>query len=297
MHTFKVVDSNGQAAGLSGLRKPRPVKTIAVTGGKGGVGKTNICANLAVALAMRKKRVLLLDADFGLANVDILFRLQPKYTLNDVINGQQRLQEIIVSGPAGVEVVPGSSGLSQMVNLTPAQHAGLVHSFSELEQDLDILLIDTAPGTADGVLRFAAAAHEVILVVCDEPTSITDAYATIKLLYRNHGVDRFQVVTNMSRNSGDAARLFSKLCRITGRFLPVVLYHAGSLPYDDRVWQAVQRQTPLVTAFPGSLATIALKKLAARADNWEVPRSARGKMEFFVERLFELANGPEELVS
>lgn len=297
MHTLRVVDSNVQAAELNRYRKPQPVKVIAVTGGKGGVGKTNICANLAVALAMRKKRVLLLDADFGLANVDILFGVRPKYTLNDVINGHQRLHEIIVDGPAGVEIVPGSSGLSEMGNLTSAQHAGLIHSFSELEQDLDVLLIDTAPGTSDGVLRLAAAAHEVIVVVCDEPTSITDAYAMIKLLHRYHGVDRFQIVTNMSRRSGDSARLFSKFRRITERFLPVVLHHAGSVPYDDRVWQAVQRQTPLVTAYPGSLATTALKKLAERADNWNAPRTARGEMEFFVERLLGLASRPEGLVS
>jgi flagellar biosynthesis protein FlhG len=174
-----------------------------------------------------------------------------------------------------------------MASLSPAQHAGIVHAFSELTEDLDALLIDTAAGISEGVLRFCSAANEVLVVVCDEPTSITDAYALIKVLSTEHKVSRFRIITNMTHQGGDGRSLFEKLLRVSERFLQVTLDHAGSVPYDDRVWRAVQLQTPFVTAFPTSLAAGALKKLAHRADNWEGPRAARGNIEFFVERLLK----------
>jgi flagellar biosynthesis protein FlhG len=209
------------------------------------------------------------------------------------VRGERRLDEIIVSGPAGIRVVPGASGLAEMASLSPSQHAGIVNAFSELTEDLDALLVDTAAGISEGVLRFCAAANEVLVVVCDEPTSITDAYALIKVLSTEHGVARFRIVTNMTHQGGDGRALFEKLLRVTERFLQVTLDHAGSVPYDDRVWRAVQLQTPFVTAFPTSLAAAALKKLAHRADNWEGPREARGNIEFFVERLLKSSAGRE----
>lgn len=286
-----------QADGLRRLRRTRPVKVISVTGGKGGVGKSNVCANLAVALSMMGRRVMLLDGDLGLANVDVLLGLQPRHTLAEVIRGERRLEETILHGPAGVMVVPGASGLAEMAALSPRQHAGIVTAFSELDCDLDLLLVDTPAGISDPVLRFAEAAHEVVVVVCDEPTSITDAYAVIKLLSRERGVGRFRIVTNMTREGGHGRQLFDKLLRVSERFLDVSLEHAGSIPYDDRVWRAVQLQAPFVTAFPNSLASAALKQLAHRADNWAVPRVARGHIEFFVERLLAQPGGLRDAVA
>jgi len=282
-----------QAEGLRQRRNPKPVKVITVTGGKGGVGKTNISANLAIAMCMLGRRVMLLDADLGLANVDVLLGLQPAHSLADVVKGERRLQDVIVSGPAGVRVIPGASGLAEMASLSPAQHAGIIHAFSELNEDLDALIVDTAAGISDGVLRFCAAANEVLVVVCDEPTSITDAYALIKVLSTQHQVTRFRIITNMTHQGGDGRSLFEKLLRVSERFLQVTLDHAGSVPYDDRVWRAVQLQSPFVTAFPSSLAAGALKKLAQRADNWEGPRAARGNIEFFVERLLRTRGGEQ----
>lgn len=276
-----------QADGLRQSQNRRPVKVIAVTGGKGGVGKSNITANLGVALAMQGQRVMILDADLGLANVDVLFGLHPKLNLSDVTNGDHSLDEIIVEGPAGVMVVPGASGLSSMADLSPAHHAGIIHAFSHLKTNIDTLLVDTAAGISDGVLRFSEAAHEVIIVVCDEPTSITDSYAIIKLLNTERNVEKFRVVTNMTRQGGDGTGLFQKLLRVADRFLNVSLDHAGSIPFDDRVWRAVQLQTPVITAFPNSMAASALKKLAQRADSWDMPTAARGNIEFFLERLLE----------
>ena len=283
----------GQATGLRRMRSSKPVKVISVTGGKGGVGKTNISANLAVAMSMLGRRVMLLDADLGLANIDVLLGLQPSHSLADVVSGTRRLEEVIVTGPAGIRVIPGASGLSDMANLTPAQHAGIIHAFSELTEDLDALIVDTAAGLSEGVLRFCEAANEVLVVVCDEPTSITDAYALIKVLSTERGVSRFRIITNMTHQGGDGRHLFEKLLRVTERFLQVTLDHAGSIPYDDRVWRAVQLQTPFVTSFPTSLAASALKKLALRADSWEEPRAARGNIEFFVERLIRAQQGRE----
>jgi flagellar biosynthesis protein FlhG len=283
-----------QAEGLRRQRNPKPVKVLTVTGGKGGVGKTNICANLAIAMSMLGRRVMLLDADLGLANVDVLLGLQPAHSLADVVRGDRKLQDIIVPGPAGVRVIPGASGLSEMANMTPAQHAGIINAFSELTEDLDVLLVDTAAGLSESVLRFCEAANEVLVVVCDEPTSITDAYALIKVLSTERNVSRFRIVTNMTHQGGDGRSLFEKLLRVSERFLQVTLDHAGSVPYDDRVWRAVQLQTPFVTAFPSSLAAAALKKLAHRADNWEGPRAARGNIEFFVERLLRSGNGTND---
>ena len=204
-----------QAQGLRQRRNPRPVKVITVTGGKGGVGKTNIAANLSVALSMLGRRVMLLDADLGLANVDVMFGLQPHHNLADVIRGERSLNEIIVNGPAGVMVVPGASGISDMADLTPAHHAGLISAFSELTHDLDTLIVDTAAGISDGVLRFAEAAHETLVVVCDEPTSITDSptrsssCSVPSVAFRHVSA----YVTNMTRQRRRRERSCSRSCR------------------------------------------------------------------------------------
>lgn len=293
----KVRKITDQAHGLRRLKPRNPVKVLTVTGGKGGVGKTNICCNLAVALSMLGRRVMLLDADLGLANVDVLFGLQPRFNLADVVRSDRSLDEVIITGPEGVMVVPGASGLSDMANLTPAHHAGMINAFNDLTAPVDIFIVDTAAGIFDGVLRFAEAAQEVIVTVCDEPTSITDAYALIKLLSTERGVSRFRIVTNMTRHGGDGSKLFAKLLRITDRFLRVSMDHAGSIPFDDRVWRSVQLQTPFVQAFPSCLAASALKQLANRVDGWAIPQTARGNIEFFFDRLLRLPNEPENIVA
>ncbi|MBS0373651.1 MAG: MinD/ParA family protein [Proteobacteria bacterium] len=263
----------------------RPVKVVAVTGGKGGVGKTNVTANLAVALADRGQSVLVLDADLGLANIDVVLGLQPRWNLSHVMSGERALEEVIVDGPRGIRVVPASSGLRQMANLGGLEHAGLIRAFSDLGQRVDTLLIDTAAGLHDGVTTFVRAAHHVLVVVCDEPASLTDAYALIKVMSREHRVRDFRVLANQTRNPGEGRELYEKLFRVCDRFLDVNLEFAGSIPHDEFLRRAVQRQSAVVEAFPGSVAALAFKKLAAKADTWAVPGGARGHLEFFVERL------------
>lgn len=275
----------GQAAGLARCAAPRRVKVIAVTGGKGGVGKTCVATNLGVALAARGLEVMLLDADLGLANADVLLGLAPRRTLAHVLAGECALADVVVAGPRGLRLVPAASGVARMADLGNAEHAGIVHAFSELAGRLDVLLIDTAAGLSRSVTTFAAAAHHVLVVACDEPASITDAYALIKVLSRDHGVRRFELLANQVASEAEGRALYQQIHRVCDRFLDVTLDFAGAVPRDESLRLAVRRQQPVVEAFPGSPSSRALKNLAVRADKWTVPGEARGHLEFFVERL------------
>jgi len=274
-----------QAAGLRRMMRPRPVRVIAVTSGKGGVGKTNVSVNLAVALSLAGREVMLLDADLGLANVDVLLGLQVRQNLSHVLEGRCTLEEIIVPGPAGLRIVPAASGVARMAGLSPAEHAGLIRAFSDIGGSLDVLVVDTAAGISDSVIAFTRAAQEVIVVVCDEPASITDAYAMIKVLSRDHGLERFHVLANMARSVQEGRDLYRKIATVTGRFLDVTLHFMGVVPYDEQLRKAVQRQRAVVEAYPRSRSALAFKNLAQKADNWPVPEQPRGHLEFFVERL------------
>jgi len=274
-----------QAAGLRHMKKPSPVRVISVVSGKGGVGKTNVSANLAMSMAMQGKRVLVMDADLGLGNMDVMLGLHPSYNLAHVITGQRTLEEIIVEGPFGMKIVPASSGVEMMAGLTREQHAGLVHAFSELHGRIDVMLIDAAAGITDDVMTFSRAAQEVLVVVCDEPASITDAYALVKVLNQEHGIRNFRVLVNQVSSVQDGRELFAKLIKVTDKFLDATLELAGTVPYDDLLKKAVKKQRAVVDAYPRSRASLAFKKLAQAADNWPMSREAGGHLEFFVERL------------
>ncbi len=276
-----------QAMGLRKMASPQPVRVIAITSGKGGVGKTNVSVNLGVALADSGKDVVLMDADLGLANVDVMLGLQSVYNLSHVIEGERALDEIIISGPSGIKIVPASSGVEKMGSLTGAEHAGLIRAFSELSFRLDVLLVDTAAGISDSVISFSRASQEVVIVVCDEPASITDAYALIKLLSREYGVFRFRILANMTHSAQEGHELFRKISRVTDQYLDVMLDYMGSVPYDEYLRKAVRRQRAVVQAYPRSRAAQAFKNLARKADNWHAPERAGGHLEFFVERLIQ----------
>ncbi len=284
--------SRDRASRLARLNADHPVKVIAITGGKGGVGKTTVSTNLAVALATARQEVMLFDADLGLANVDVLLGLHARFHLGNVLDGQCALEDVIVTGPHGLQVVPAASGSHRMANLSAAEHAGLIRAFSDLYHRIDTLIIDTPAGLHDSVVTFTKAAHHVVVVVCDEPASITDAYGLIKVLSREHGVRRFQVLANQTRRTGEGPELFQKIQRVCDRFLDVGLEFCGSVPYDEYLRRAVQRQTAVVDAYPTAVASRALKNLAAAADKWSVPTSARGHLEFFVERMLGVGMTP-----
>ncbi len=276
-----------QAQGIRQMKARHPVRVIAVTSGKGGVGKSNVTVNLAVALAQEGQKVMVMDADMGLANIDVLLGLSPGLNLSHVINGECSLEETIIEGPAGIRIVPASSGVAMMSDLTPAQNAGVIRSFSELTEPVDVMLIDTAAGLSDSVVSYTRAAREVIVVVCDEPASITDAYAMIKVLHRDYNVERFHVLSNQAHGATEGRGLFNKLGRVSEKFLDITLDYLGFVPYDDNLKKAVQRQMAVVEAFPRSPSSNAFKQIAKKTRQWPLPQSMEGHLEFFIERLVD----------
>lgn len=274
-----------QAAGLRNLSRTKPVKVIAVTAGKGGVGKSNVSVNLAVALAQQNKNVMLLDADLGLANIDIMLGLHTKYNLSHVIQGICHLSDIILHGPNGIRVIPAASGTEFMTQLSPAEHAGIIDSFNELTDDLDYMIIDTAAGISDTVLSFTRSSQELIVVVCDEPTSLTDAYALIKVMSKRYEWTHFHILANMVRNIKDGRELFNKLFRVSEQFLDVHLDYLGAIPFDEHVHQAVKKQKPVLIAYPESAAAESMRELADNVSNWPFKPSLGGNTSFFLERL------------
>ncbi len=266
-------------------RHHSPARVLAVASGKGGVGKTNVSVNLAVSLAAAGSNTLLFDADLSLANVDVMLGISPKRTLSDVLEGRCELKDIIIDGPHGLGIVPAASGIRHMAELSPAEHVGLVNAFSDLDRPLDTLIIDTAAGISDSVLTFCQAAHEALIVVCDEPASVTDAYALIKVLNRERGVHRVQVLANQVRSASEGQKLYEKLTRASEKFLDVSLNYLGAIPHDEWLRRAVQRQRAVAEAYPGSASAQAFRDIAARIRRWAVPQAPRGHVEFFVERL------------
>lgn len=286
-------ETTDQANGLRRLVGGRGVKVIAVTSGKGGVGKTNVSVNLAVALAQRGRSTLLLDADLGLANVDVLLGLQPRANLASVMSGELDLEDVVVEGPAGVRIVPSASGVSAMVSMGARDQGGLISAFTELPFGIDVMIVDTAAGIDSLVMGFCQAAHEVLVVVCDEPASITDAYAVIKVLSRERGIRRFQVLCNRVKDTSQGAALFRKLFAVCERFLDVSLQHCGNVPEDPALGRAVRLQRAVVDGFPSSPSARAFKEVARRADNWSVPAMPSGQPAFFLERSLSQAPAPQ----
>lgn len=269
------------------MNKIHPVRVIAITSGKGGAGKTNLSVNIGIALAQAGRRVALLDADMGLANVDILLGIYPKFNLSHVLSGDKALAEIMLDGPSGLRVIPGASGIQKMAELSTVEQAAVVRAFSEIDQDLDVLIVDTAAGISASVVNFARACQEIIVVVCDEPTSLTDAYAFIKLLNRDYGLPNFHVIANMVQTVQQGQALFQKLTKVTDHYLDVTLRFVGVVPYDEWLRKAVQKQVPVVVAFPESKASVAIKEIAGKIDGWPIKAQAGSYIEFFIERLVQ----------
>ncbi|OQX47631.1 MAG: cobyrinic acid a,c-diamide synthase, partial [Candidatus Sedimenticola endophacoides] len=189
----------------------------------------------------------------------------------------------------GIRVVPASSGLKEMAELSEAEHTGIIRAFSDIGGDLDVLIIDTAAGISDTVISFSRAAQEVVVVVCDEPASITDAYAMIKLLNREYGIERFRVLANMVRSAQEGVDLYRKICRVTDRYLDVILTYIGGVPHDDMLRKAVKAQKPVVQAYPRSQIAQSFRSLARKADEWPLPVGISGNLQFFVERLIRFS--------
>lgn len=277
--------NESQMSDLKRFMSRQPVSVLAICSGKGGVGKTNIATNIAVAMGARQRNVCLLDADVSLANVDVLLGLQPRFNLSHVVRGEANLDSTILSGPNNIQIVPASSGSFCMTELPNASQAAIIHSFGELSNQPDVMIVDTAAGISPQVARFVQAAQHAVVVVCDEPASLTDAYALIKVFSQHYGVSRYQIITNQSATPAAGRALFSKLSRVTDSYLDVVLHHLGDVPQDNYLVKAVQQQRAVVDAYPKSPAGAAFLKIARSIESLPAPCEANGAIEFFFERL------------
>ena len=271
-----------QAYGLSGSAPRKRCRAIAVAGGKGGVGKTTVSVNLGMALAKDGHQVILLDADMSLANIDVLLGLTPTRHIGHLLDGVCSIEDLLMAAPHGLKVVPAGSGTRRLAQLGAGEHAAVIRAFDDLVSPPDYLVVDTAAGLSDNVAMFAAAADDVVLVVCDEPASLTDAYALLKVLSRDFGVRRFRMVANMVRNVGEAKQLHQKLARVCDRFLDVALEFMGHVPNDERLKQAIRRQSAVVDLWPSSRSGQAFKQLAGAVDTWGEPeRLGLDRIAFF----------------
>ena len=265
------------------------MQVIAVASGKGGVGKTNLVANLAIALQRRGRRVVVIDADLGLANLDTLLGLTPHATLRQVLRGECAIGDVLVDGPSGIRIVPAASGYEDLTRLSDGQRLTLLEQVDSLDGEFDVLLIDTGAGISANVTFFATAAQETLVVVTPEPTALTDAYALVKVLATRHAEDSFAVLVNMARSEIEARKTFTQLARVSERFLHVSLRFAGWVPWDSEVPEAVRRQQPVVDLAPATPATRAIDGLAARLCAAPTQAKAKGGLQFFFRRL--LADG------
>jgi len=240
------------------------VCVISITSGKGGVGKTNITANLAYILAGMKKRTLVLDADCGLANIDLILGLTPAYNLHHVLKGEKTLRETIIDGPGGIKILPSSSGIQEMSALTMNQKLALQDEFKALQSPPEFVLIDTSAGITENVMYFNMVAREIIVVVTPEPTSMTDAYALIKILYRRHAKKRFRLLVNMVKSPGEAKEVYLRLAQATNHFLQLAIEHLGYIVYDENMSKAVKKQKLLAELYPDSPSIKCLREVAEK---------------------------------
>jgi flagellar biosynthesis protein FlhG len=266
----------------------KPVRVIAVGSGKGGVGKSNVVINLAVALDRLGLRTLIMDADLGLANIDVLLGLTPKYNMSHVLSGQKRLDEVLVDGPGGVKVMPASSGVQELTKLTDDQKLLFLELLEGLETDIDVLLIDTGAGISDTVLYFNLAAHERIIIVTPEPTSLTDAYALIKVLYSKHSERHFRILVNSAPDEPSGKSVFAKLSKVADHFLDgLSLDYLGTIPHDKSVTRSVLQQRPVLEAFPEAPASKAFLQVAHTICRTR-PNVNQGAIQFFWKRLLNV---------
>lgn len=251
-------------------------RVLAITSGKGGVGKTNVAANLALCLAASKKRVLLLDADISLGNLDLVMNIRSRYNISHVINGQKRVEDIVQTGPEGLRIICGASGLDRLADIDEQEQHRLLRHLATLQDDTDMILIDTAAGISGSVVSFCLAADHVLVVTTPDPTAMTDAYGMIKVLVRKEYAGSISVVVNMARDKADGKRTYQRLADVTKRFLQTDLYYAGVLLKDEHLCTAVRARKPVVLAYPHSQISSAFVSLAARVGGIECGKKAQG---------------------
>lgn len=266
----------------------RPLaRVIAVTSGKGGVGKSNTAINIAINLKKMGQRVIILDADFGLANIEIMFGTVPKHNLSDLIYHQSNIKDIITPGAMDIGFISGGSGIVGMNNLNRDYLTYIIKNLAELDAMTDVIIVDTGAGISDAVLEFLVASGEVLLITTPEPTSITDSYSLLKALNRHpkflREMTQIKVITNRVENEAEGQALFNKLNAVVTRYLKLPISFLGAIPYDALLAKAVMQQTPVSMSFPNAKATRAYEKITAALMNTEVRKTLpkRGMAAFF----------------
>ena len=269
-----------------GRKNRRPVRVITVTSGKGGVGKSNITLGLGLALSNLGRKVLIWDADLGLANIDVLLGLKTTATIHDLLNGDKTLREVIADGPAGLKIMPAASGILELGELSEGQKQRLLSEFDDWDDDLDFLLIDTAAGIGSNVIYFNLAAQERIVVLTNEPTSITDAYALIKVLHTRYQQTNFHILPNQVSGAKEARKVFELLSAVADKHLNGVSLHLiGFIPRDEAVINAVRAQKPFLLAAPDSEASNKIIDIARQIVANPPDDFAGGGLVFFLNRL------------
>lgn len=254
----------GNPGTKKGCSTRRGVRMMSITSGKGGVGKTNIAANLAYLLSRLNQKTMILDADAGLANIDVILGINSPYNLSHVLNGEKLLTDALVEGPGGMKILPSPSGIPEMTDLSRGQKLTLIDELNALNDSLDFILIDTGAGISSNVMYFNMAAREIIVVTSPEPTALTDAYALIKVLYQRHAKRRFRLIVNMVRKPSEAKEVYDRLSHATDQFLNLSIEYLGYVLLDEKVKQAVLQQKAVVELYPNSPAAKCLTKIAEK---------------------------------
>jgi flagellar biosynthesis protein FlhG len=258
----------------------RPQAT-AITSGKGGVGKTNLSVNIALALHKAGQRVGIFDADLALANAHLVLGCRPNRTIADTLTGSCTMAETVIQSPHGVKMIAGGSGLAEVMGLSDEKRQKIIRSFGELSDDFDHLIVDTAAGVESNVIDFVAACDRVIVVVIGEPTAFVDAYASIKVLHQETGRERFDIIVNRASTAAHGEQIFSRFRAITDKFLKVSLNHLGTVPDDEKLVRAVGKCEPVIASFPDSPSAKAIMQIAERIRSTEPPMVDEGAIGFF----------------
>lgn len=272
---------------VAGKEGKSGIRVISVTSGKGGVGKSNVVANLAMAMSRLGNKVLIIDADLGLGNINVLLGLRPAFTLNDVLNGEKSLAEIIVTGPGGIRLIPAGSGMQKYTRLSREERLRLLNELDNLEEEFDTFIIDTESGISDNVVYFASASQEIVMVASPEPTSIADCYALIKLLATNHGERHFKVLINMAYDADEALKSYHRLASVVGRFLDISLDYLGCVVRDEMLVDSVKRQKAVYDLYPDSAASRCFSLLARRICQTPSRNGQKGNIQFMFRKFFK----------
>lgn len=271
------------------MNDKKTTRTISITSGKGGVGKTSLLSNLALDLSNKGSKVLLLDGDFGMANLDIMFNVRATKNIEDVIKGRATMEDILVPVKENVFLIPGGSGVYGMNQMDCLQRQSLLDQVSQLDQKFDYMLIDTAPGIDDNVLYLNAAAEEILVVLTPDPSSLADAYALIKVLHQRQHETHFSIVCNLVRDEQEALAIYKRLSDVAAKFLCVSLDYKGFIPMDTEMRRATKAQQLVLNANPRSLSSLAIRRLSENLSRLAEVRELKGGLQFFWQQLSGVA--------